>query len=255
MKNNLRLKFDLYLQLKNRYMKNLMKPVILILGLLFAQFAQAQTLDDIINKHVEAIGGRQKIMTLSSALMTGTFATPGASVINIITTKKHLIGSRIDIDANGVNNYQVITPENGWLYTPIQGDKEPRPLADDQVKVGQVQLDLHGPFLNYREKGIKIVLAGKDTVNGSFCNKLKVTSPNGNVTDYCIDSKSNFVVKTSTKIFQYGALEDFVTMYSDYRKNADGFWFAYNISNPRGETKYESITTNIAVDEKIFKVK
>ena len=255
MKKKLRLKFDLYLQLKNGYMKNLLKPVILISGLLFVQFAQAQTLDEIIDKHLEDMGGRQKIMTLTSALMTGTFATPGASVINIITTKKNMIGSRIDIDANGVNNYQVITPENGWIYTPIQGDKAPRPLAEDQVKMGQVQLDLHGPFINYGEKRIKIEMAGKDTVNSSICYKLKVKSPNGNVTDYYIDNKSGFVIKTSTKIFQYGALEDFVTMYSDYRKNADGFWFAYNISNQRGDTKYESITTNIPVDEKIFKVK
>ncbi len=233
-----------------------MKPAILIFGLLFAQFAHAQTLDEIINKNLEAMGGKQKILTLSSALMTGTFTAMGApSPINITTTKKYMVGSRIDIDANGVNNYQVITPAAGWIYTPIQGDKEPRPLTDDQTKMGQVQLDLHGPFLNYHEKGIKIVLAGKDTVNGSFCNKLKVTSPNGNITDYCIDSKSNFVVKTSTKIFQFGALEDFVTMYSDYRKNADGFWFAYNISNQRGETKHESVTTNITIDEKIFNVK
>ncbi len=255
MKNKLRLKFDLYLQQKNGYMKKTILPVVLILGLLSVQFTHAQTLDEIINKHVEAMGGKQKIIQLSSALMTGTFATPGASAINILTTKKHLVGSRIDIDANGVNNYQVITPQAGWIYTPIQGDKEPRPLTDDQTKMGQVQLDLHGPFLNYKEKGIKIVLAGKDTVNNSICHKLKVTSLNGNVTDYYIHNKSGLIIKTSTKIFQYGALEDFETTYSDYKQNADGFWFAYNISNSRGETKYEVITTNVSVDEKIFKVK
>ena len=228
---------------------------VLISGMLFMQSASGQTLDEIINKHVEAMGGIQKIMTLSSALMTGTFQTPGAPVVNITVTKKHIAGSRIDIDVDGQNNYQIINQKSGWIYTPIQGDKTPRPLAEDQIKVGQIQLDLHGPFVNYKEKGIKIEMAGKDTVNGSICYKLRVKSPNKNVTDYFIDSKSNFIVKTSTKMFQFGALEDVATIYGDYKQNADGFWFAYYNKSPRGETKYEKIETNVPVDEKIFIVK
>ena len=125
---------------------------------------------------------------------------------------------------------------------------------DDQFKAGQVLLDLHGPFVNYNEKGNKIQRAGKDTVNGTVCYKLTVTSPNTNVTVYSIDSKSYFIVKASTKMFQFGALEDVVTTYSDYKKNADGFWFAYSNVSPRGETRYDKIETNVPVDVNIFKV-
>ncbi len=228
---------------------------IVILSLLSVLFAQGQTVDEIINRHVEAMGGRQKIMSLSSALMTGSFTATGSTAINIVTTKKHMVGSRIDIEANDTKNYQIITQRNGWIFTPVQGDKEPRPLVDDQFKVGQVQLDLHGPFVNHREKGIKIEMAGKDTGNGVVCYKLKVTSPNTNVTVYYIDSISNFIVKTSTKMFQFGSLEEVVTTWSDYKQNGAGFWFAYKNVSPRGETKYEKIDTNIPVDEKIFKIK
>ncbi len=232
-------------------MKKLTGFVIFILSL---QFVQAQTLDEIINKNIDAMGGKEKIMTLSSALMTGTFTPPGAAAIDIITTKKHTVGSRIDIEANGTNNYQIITPTNGWIFTPVQGDKEPRPLLDDQFKAGQVLLDLHGPFVNYKEKGNIIEMAGKDTVNGTVCYKLKVTSPNTNVTVYSVDSKYYFIVKASTKMFQFGALEDVVTMYSDFKKNADGFWFAYTNVSPRGQTHYDKIETNVPVDVNIFKV-
>ena len=236
-------------------MKNLTVLGVSILLLVSAQFAQAQTVDEVISKHVEAMGGRQKIMSLSSALMTGTFTAMGATApINITTTKKHMIGSRIDIDADGVNNYQVITPENGWIFTPIQGDKEPRPLAEDQVRSLQVQLDLHGSFINHKEKGIKIEMEGKGTIDGALCYKLKVTSPNTNVTVYFINSQSNLIVKTSTKMFQFGNLEDVETAYSDYKQNADGYWFAYTTAGPRGVTHHDKIVTNIAVDEKIYKV-
>lgn len=237
-------------------MKNLILLGLVIMGLVCVQFAQGQTMEDIISKHVQAMGGREKIITLSSALMTGTFTAMGAtSPINITTTKKHMIGSRIDIDADGVNNYQVITPENGWIFTPIQGDKEPRPLADDQVKALQVQLDLHGPFINHREKGIKIEMAGKDSVEGALYYKLKVTSPNTNVTLYFINSKSGLIDKSSTKMIQFGKLEDVETTYSDYKQNADGYWFAYTNVGPRGATHHDKIVTNVAVNATIFKVK
>lgn len=228
---------------------------IFILSLMFAQYAKAQTADDIINKNSEAMGGREKITTLSTAYMTGTFTAPGTEPIKILVSKKHLIGSRIDIEANGTNNYQLITPVNGWIYAPVQGDKEPRLLPEGVVKAGQVQLDLHGPFLGYQEKGIKIEMAGKDTVDGSMCYKLKVSSPNGDVTVYSIESKSNFIVKASTKMFQYGAWEDVVTTYSDYQKNADGFWFYYSFTTPRGLTKYENIVTNVPITDDMFKIK
>ena len=69
-------------------MKNLILLGLVIFGLVCVQFAQGQSMEDIINKHVNAMGGREKIITLSSALMTGTFTAMGAtSPINITTTK------------------------------------------------------------------------------------------------------------------------------------------------------------------------
>jgi hypothetical protein len=239
----------------NEVMKKITVVGFFICSLLLANLVQAQTAAEIISRHIAAMGGAEKIMSLSSAVMNGTFAPPGAAPINITATKKHVVGSRIDIEANGTNNYQIITPTNGWIYTPVQGDTEPRPLNENQFKVGQVQLDLHGPFINSAQKGYKIELAGKDTVDGSMCYKLQVTAANANVTVYSIDSKSNFIVKTSTKMFQFGKMEDVVTLYMDYKQNEDGYWFAYSNVAPRGTTHYDKIIANVAVDEKMFKIK
>lgn len=237
-------------------MKNLIIFGVFIFALVLSQFAYAQTAADIIGKHIAAMGGREKIMSLSSVLMTGTFkATGDTSLINLMSTKKHMVGSRIDIEANNTKNYQVVTPQSGWIFTPVQGDKEPRRLADDQFKVGQILLDLHGPFINTSEKGYKVEIAGKDTVDGTMCYNLKVTAPNNNVTIYAIDSKSNFIVKSTTKMFQFGAWEDVVTIYGDYKQNADGFWFAHSNFTPRGNYHYDKIVTNQPIDVTIFNIK
>jgi hypothetical protein len=235
-------------------MKKIKGFAFFIATVFLGQFVQAQTVSEIMSKHVAAMGGREKIMQLSTVILTGAFiATGDTALIPVTTTKKHMIGSRIDIEANGTSNYQIITPQNGWIFTPVQGDKVPRTFAADLLKSFQVQLDLHDPFINSTEKGYKIEMAGKDTVNGTMCYKLKVTAPNANVTVYSIDSKFNFIVKASTKIFQFGALEDVVTTFGDYKQNADGFWFAYTNITQRGKTHYDKILTNIPVDVNIFK--
>ena len=237
-------------------MKKLAALAVIISVSLFAKPAFAQTVDEIINKNIAAMGGREKILSLSTLNMTGVFtATGDTAAIPITVTKKHLIGSRIDITANNTNNYQLITPMGGWIFTPVQGDKVPRPLADDQFKAAQVQLNLHGPFINSKAKGIKVEKAGTDEVNGSMCYILKVTSPNNNVTLYYIDSKSGFIVKTSTKVFQFGKLEVVETTFSNYKQNAEGYWLAYENITQRGKTIYRDIVANFPTDDKIFKIK
>jgi hypothetical protein len=48
---------------------------------------------------------------------------------------------------------------------------------------------------------------------------------------------------------------DVATTYSNYKQNADGYWFAYTTSSIRGETNFDKVDTNIKVDESIFKAK
>lgn len=229
---------------------------LVLLFSLYIQTTKAQNVDEIIEKHVSTMGGSQKLQSLSTVLLTGTFtATGDTTPIAIIVSKKNNVGSRIDITANNTNNYQVINHKGGWIFTPVQGDKEPRPLAQDQFKAAEVQLDLQGPFINSKEKGIKIVKLADEEVAGAKCYQLKVTFPNTNVTVYFIDSKTNLIVKTTTKLFQFGALEDVATFYSHYKQNNDGYWFAYQNQTPRGKTIYQEINTNLPIEDNLFKTK
>lgn len=232
------------------------KLLLLVFVFLQGLFAQAQTMQDIIARHVAAMGGREKIMKLSSVGMSGSFrATGDTADIPLSVNKKHMVGSRMDIIANNTSNYQLVTPQNGWLFTPVQGDTAPRPLMPDLLKSLQAQLDLHGPFINSSEKGYKIEMAGRETMDGILCYNLKVTAPNGNVTVYAISSQTYFIVKTSTKMQQFGGLEDVATSYGNYKQNEDGFWFPYTNITYKGKTHFDTIKTNVPVNTELFKLK
>ena len=223
-----------------------------IMAIVFAQFAHAQTADDVVNKYITAMGGKEKLAALKTVKMEGSLNVQGTDVALVIT-KKHLVGMRIDISVMGTENYQIITPAKGTVFMPVQGMAEPTAMPDDQLKAIQAQLDLQGAFVDYKDKGTTIELVGNEKVDGEDCYNLKVTYKNGIVTNYFISAKTAYIVKTSGKRMMNGEEMDVTTTYSNYKQNADGYWFPYSSTNMQGTTDYSKIDTNVAVDESIFK--
>lgn len=233
-------------------MRNLIIFGLIIFLMVMVQFVHAQTIDDVIEKYITAMGGKEKMMSLTSLRMTGNLSVMGNDV-SIVVTRKHMVGSRIDLSIMGIDNYQLVTPSKGWVFMPIQGQSAPEEMGEDLFKSGQNQLDIQGAFINYREKGTTIIMAGKESLDGTECYKLKVNFKNGSNVDYYIDTKSNRIFKTGTKMMVNGEETEIINTFSDYKLNEGGFWFAYTNSNSRGESIYDKIETNIAVDENIFK--
>jgi len=233
-------------------MKPLMIFGLFIMAIVFAQFAHAQTADDIIAKYVTAMGGKEKITSLNTVKMEGNMSVMGNDVA-IVMTKKHLVGMRMDISVMGTENYQIVTPAKGMVFMPVQGMSEPTEMTADQLKSAQSQLDIQGALLDYKEKGTTVELAGKETVDGEESYNLKVTYKSGLVSNYYISSKTSFIIKTTGKRNINGEEVEVATTFSNYKQNADGYWFAYTSTNMQGTIDYSKIDANVAVDENIFK--
>jgi len=232
-------------------MKTLMISGLLIITMTLAQTLQAQTANDVVNKYIAAMGGREKLASLKTVKAEGSLTVQGTDVAMVIT-KKHLAGMRVDISVMGTENYQILTPAKGTIFMPVQGMSEPTVMPDEQLKAGQSQLDLEGPLVNYEDKGTTVELAGIENVDGENCYNLKVTDKNGITTNYFISANTSFIVKTIGKRVMNGEEIDVSTNYSNYKQNADGFWFPYSTTNMQGTTDFSKIDTNIPVDESIF---
>jgi hypothetical protein len=213
----------------------------------------AQTADEIIAKNIEAMGGAAKIATLTSLKKTGTMSMQGMDLPMVFTTA-HMKGTRMDIEVMGTSNYQIITPEKGYMFFPVQQMTEAKEMEADAVAAAQNQLDVQGSLFNYKEKGTTVEYIGTEKVDGADAYKLKATRKSGKTVLYFIDTKTNRVVKSTSK--EKGPEGDEIDSeigYSDYKQNADGFWFAYSSTSARGPITFEKIETNIKVDESIFK--
>ncbi|HAO45389.1 MAG TPA: hypothetical protein PLZ45_10655 [Ferruginibacter sp.] len=229
-------------------MKNLMIFGMFILTMVFAQFAQAQTADDVVNKYIDALGGKEKLSSLNSVRLSGSMSIQGNDIA-ITVTKLHMKGMRMDISVMGTENYQIITPGKGVMFMPVQGMASPTDMPEDAVKAAQSQLDVQSALLNYKDKGTAVEFLGAEGND----YKLKVTFKNGISTTYFIGKSDNRLNKSVSKRSINGEEMEIETTYSNY-KQVDGFWFAFTVtSSVQGETNYDKIETNVKVDESIFK--
>lgn len=222
-----------------------------VAALSFAAFnVSAQTVDEVIAKNVEAMGGADKLSSLKSVKMEGNMSVQGMD-IPVTMTKVHMKGMRMDLEIMGTSNYQLANDQKGWIFMPIQQMDAPQEMPADQYNAIKSQLDVQGSLFNYKQKGYTAELAGTEKVSGNDAYKIKVVK-NGETVFYFIDTKSNLVVKNSSTREVNGEKMEIETTYSDYKKNADGYMFPYSSTMMQGTLTYDKISTNVQVDEKIF---
>jgi hypothetical protein len=213
----------------------------------------AQTADDIVAKHIEAMGGAAKLASLNSAKMTGSLSVQGTDVAMTITRAQSK-GVRMDMEIMGTSNYQLANNEKGFAFMPIMGMSEPKEMEADQLNSMKGQFDVQGPLFNYKEKGTKVEYIGTEKVDGADAYNLKLTYASGNVSNYFVDTKTNRILKNTGKAKgPDGSEVNVETSYSDYKQNADGYWFAYTNTTMQGTIVFDKIETNVKIDESIFK--
>ena len=179
-------------------MKSLIVFGLLISAMAFTQLVHAQTADEVIDKYITAMGGKEKLASLKTMKMEGNLNVQGTDIALVIT-KKQMVGMRVDITVMGTENYQIITPAKGTVFMPVQGMSAPIAMPDDQFNAALPQLDLQGVLVDYKNKGTIVELVSNEKVDGEDCYNVKLTFSSGVVTNYYISANTFYIVKTSGK--------------------------------------------------------
>ncbi len=237
-------------------MKNIVVFVVFILALVFVQFANGQSVDDIINQYITARGGKDKLLAIKSLYLEGTRQMNGNEV-DLKVTKVDGKLNRVDFSVGGNDGYTIVTPDKGWTYIPMMSDKV-NEIPDARLKSMQDQLDIAGALVDYAAKGYKATLQGKDTVNGKEAWKIQLTNAAGKNETFYIDTKTNLLIQTRQMVEGRNNMEnEVITDYSDY-KDVDGLMFAQTITTEgtgmgAGSMMFDKIVINQPVDEKLYK--
>lgn len=239
-------------------MKKLQLFFSLIILFGFMSTVYSQTVDDVINNYIAAVGGMDKINSIQSMKVTGKFSNEGMDISFVQTIKKP--ATRTDITVQGMTMIRAYDGSTAWVLNPFRGAKDPEKATQEETKELKQQADFEGQLVNYKDKGNTVELEGKEDMEGSDVYKIKLTDKDGDITYYYIDASSNLLLKESSKRKIKEKEITFDTYYGDY-KPVEGYLMPYSmqVKSTAGQMESQKIIidkveVNVNVDDSIFKM-
>jgi hypothetical protein len=212
--------------------------------------AMAQNADDIIQKHIDAVGGTDNWNKIKTVKMKGIMSMGGME-INITQTVANDKGMKMEIDANGMKGYNIITPSEGWIFMP--GMEKVTKIPDDQLKSSQDKINIKTGQLVDKSKIGKAEYIGTDSVNSMNCYKLKITDKDGNVQTAFFDAVTYYLVRSEMKVKVQDDEKEMAVNYSNFKKQPEGIVFPMTIGTEQGDVNFKSVELNKPVDDNFFK--
>ena len=235
-------------------MKALRIGLMAIVVVLGTMSVKAQTADEIIAKHIDAVGGRDLLGKIKTVYMEGVASVMG----NDLPTKVSILvgkGFKSETTFNGSDIISCITDTSGWMINPLQGQLNAVSLPADAVKQGRSSLDARGELFNYKDNGFTDSLLGREDLQGVSTYKIKLSKKDMEIT-YLIDPTSYYILKKDIKTTIDGKEMTIPTTYSNYKKTDFGYVMAYTMGvNNMGydvTLNYSKIDINKDLDPKIF---
>lgn len=236
----------------------LVKICLLSLTVLINAAIYGQTADEIIGKHIEATGGKEKLIAINSVVIENSVRAMDNDSPNKITIVNGK-GYRTESDINGQMLVQVYTDKGGWAINPFEGSDVAKDMPADQYKAG-AGLVYAVPLLNYAARGEKAELMGQEKVGNTNAYKIKVTDKDNTSVFYFIDPSTFYVIKSIRPAQMMGQSMDLATTYSDFKKSEYGWVIPQTAEVDYGgqfslTSKVIKVDINSTVDAAVFEMK
>ena len=222
----------------------------------FSLAAQAQTVDEIVAKNIQAHGGADKLKSVGTMRLTAKFSQ-GSFRADFRQENKRAGKVREEFIIQGLAQVQAYDGKTGWQISPFGGRKDPELLSQDDLKSLVVDADIDGPLADYKEKGHKAELVGHDSMEGTDCFKIKLSMKNGDVRYYYLDADSYLELKLEIQTTIRGALQESELYYGDYEQ-VNGIYYPFAVeqaqkgSASRAQITVEKIEQNIPLEDAHF---
>jgi len=236
-------------------------------GLAAAGTTSAQTLDEIIARNLQAKGGLDVLKATNTVKMVGRFKTQGVEMpMTTFAKRPNLVRREAEVTpppmpgatAAPSGKQKMVTASDGnnvWVMMGTSPAQEVPAAQAEGMKHDAAEFD--SIFVDYKERGHRLELVGKEIKDGKPQYHLKVTRRDGPVQHYYLDGDTGLESKIITDVNQNGMKLTVETELSDYRR-IDGRMVPFRTkqsSNGQlvGEMSLESIEFNLPLDDTLFR--
>lgn len=216
------------------------------------------TADQIVQKHVEAIGGTAKLNAIQTLVVTGTASILGQTEAPLTIQVKRPNLMRLEINYQGKKVVQAFDGTTAWVINPLV-NPEPQESSEADTRAAQESSDfIGGNLVDYKSKGSTVELVNKEDIEGTAVYKLKITKKSGTVEYDYLDAGSFLPIRTQGRRTQFGQEVLYESKIADY-KPVQGVLMPFSVKqlvNGRlaMEITIAKMDANVPVDETVFKL-
>jgi outer membrane lipoprotein-sorting protein len=219
-----------------------------------ACWAQEAKLDDILSTYYKAIG-IEKMKDWQTIAGTGKLI--GQGMENPVKFYLKRPGKvRVEVEVQGNKMIQVFDGKQGWSITPWSGSSDPQDMTADDIKGMKNQADFEGALYNWKEKGHKAELIGKEDFEGSAVYKIKLTKADGDIETYFIDAENYVPLKMAAIVKIQGNEIESECYFSNYSEFNGVLMAKTNTNKYKGQTvstmQLDKMDVNLPVSDSLF---
>jgi len=226
-------------------MKRFLIALLLLPALTRQATAQdAPTADQVLDKYITALGGKDALLKVNDLTMSMSSETERG--VMIITRKQKLPNKfSMVINANGME----VMKQTGDGQKVLMGGMQGSQTLDGPAAQQMTLMNTLFPELHYAENGVKTTLVGPETVDGKSTYKLSHTTADGSST-----WTDNFDTSTGLKVQSVvtnksprGSMTT-TTVYDDY-KDVSGIKFPMTLNQKSARGTMVMTVDNVKVNK------
>ena len=230
---------------------------LLIFGFLAGQ-SFSQSVDEILEKMIEAQGGRGKLASIKDATITGEFEMPAMGMSGTMSRyQKEPNLLRMDIEVMGMLITQAYDGEIAWIINPQTGATEEMP--EEQAAYFKRDTYGFGALLAPEKLGISYAYKGKEKIEDKEYHVLEQSFSDGSTITMYLDPKTYLIYIVKAMSLDQMMMEtEEETIMSDY-KEVDGIMTAFQMTIYHGNEEFLVVTVsevkyNSGLEESLFKM-
>lgn len=238
-----------------------MKKVILsFILVLTTTIAFTQSVDEIIQLHIKAIGGEKAWLAINTIEINSVTNNDGSileSTKRIEKNKNYKLDihyldrlSGTDSKKNDNHYYILISDKGAWKYLPENLNHSVYTMNSNEIEYYKDEFDFLDPFINYQQKNSTINMMPIEYINDEEYYKFRIKYNNGKEEFIYINTKTNLIFK---RILINSEIESWNEI-AEYQTLPNGIIFPKHIQTNIGKTTIESVKINPIFDKSIFKI-
>jgi hypothetical protein len=244
-----------------RVLSRRLAVALLLLG--WVHVVWAQTADDVVDRSLNAIGGRAALgkLTSRSTIGTITLSTPAGDItgsVEVLNAKPNKSRSLIKADLSALGGGQLVRDQrfdgnSGYVMDTLQGNHDITGNQLDNLRSGSFP----HTFLNYKERGTTARLAGKEKVGEREAYLIIFDPASGSVVREYLDAETYLPIRMVVKVDvpELGREVEQTTEFLDYRQ-VDGVKLPFRLKATSSVQNYTITITkvehNVRIDETLF---